>query len=93
MSSLVALWNRLDCYRQSLSWSDRAAYCQDKAASIRSGSSCGLAFCSVPCRFSCPLCALNGRPLAQSFGYPQTQVLAVLGEIDWCPNLARSTES
>ncbi len=92
MSSLVALWNRRNCYRQSLSRPDRAAYCQDNAASIRSGSSCGLVFCSVPCRFSCPLCALNGRPLAQSFGYPQTQVLAVLGEIDWCPNLTRSTE-
>ncbi len=89
MSSLVALWNRLDCYRQSLSSSDRTAYCRNKAASVRTGLGCGLAFCSAPCQFLCPLCTLKDTPLAQSIVHPETQVLAVLGEIDWCPNLAR----
>ena len=92
MSSLVALWNRLDCYRQSLSWSDRPTYCRNKAASVRIGLGCGLAFCSAPCQFLCPLCTLKDTPLAQSIVHPETQVLAVLGEIEWCPNLARPAD-
>lgn len=92
MSSLVALWNRLDCYRQSLSCSDRVSYCRSKAASVRVGLGCGLAFCSAPCQFLCPLCSLKDTPLAQSIVHPETQVLVVLGEIDWCPNLARPAD-
>lgn len=92
MSSLVALWNRLDCYRQSLSCSDRAAYCRNKAADVRTGLGCGLVFCSPPCQFLCPLCTLKDTHLAQSIVHPETQVLAVLGEIDWCPNLARPAD-
>lgn len=92
MSSLVALWNRLDCYRQSLSCSDRVSYCRNKAASVRAGLGCGLAFCSAPCQFLCPLCTLKDTSLGRSIVHPETQVLAVLGEIDWCPNLIRSTD-
>lgn len=88
MSSLVALWNRRDCCRQSLSCSDRTAYCRNKAANVCTGLGCGPAVCSAPCQFLCPLCTLQDTPLAQSIVYPETQVLAVLGEIDWCPNLA-----
>lgn len=92
MSSLVALWNRLDCYRQSLSCCDRVSHCRNKAASVRAGLSCGLAFCLAHCQFFCPLCTLNDTPFAQSIVHPETQILAVLGEIDWCPNLTRPSD-
>lgn len=82
MSSLVALWYRLDFHRQSrhvpIGWStDR-----NKAAGIRTGLGCRLVCCSAPCQFLCPLCTLKGTHLAQSLMHPETQVLAVLGEIE-----------
>lgn len=86
MSSLVALWNRLDCYRQSLPHVDRAAYCQGRAATLRSLLGCGVSACATPCQFVCPQCAGN-EPNTGSLVHPETQMLLVLGEIEWCPNL------
>jgi hypothetical protein len=46
MSSLVALWNRLDCYRQSLDAPDPPVFCASKA--VRSSGNSGLQ-CGVLC--------------------------------------------
>ena len=89
MSSLVALWNRLDCYRQSLAAGDRVVYCRMKVASFQARLGCGLLSCSAPCQFLCPQCTLKGNHPTLSIVHPETQVLAVLGEIERCPNFAR----
>ena len=89
MSSLVALWNRLDCYRQSLAVADRQAFCAGKAASLQSRLGCGAEACTAPCQFLCTQCTLMETHPTVSIVHPGTQVLAVLGEIEWCPNLAR----
>ncbi len=92
MSSLVALWNRLDCYRQSLPCADRAAYCRNKVASVRATLGCEQVSCSAPCQFLCPVCSLKDTYITQSIVHPETQLLAVLGEIEWCPNFAPAVD-
>lgn len=92
MSSLVALWNRLDCYRQSLSHLDRQAYCRGKARSRQAPLDCVVQSCESPCQCVCPQCTAKGRAPA-SLVHPETQMLFVFGEVEWCPNLLRPTES
>ena len=92
MSSLVALWNRLDCYRQSLSHPDRQAYCRGKARNLQALLGCAVPSCESPCQFVCPQCAAKGDSPA-SLVHPETQMLLVFGEVEWCPNLVRPTQS
>ncbi len=92
MSSLVALWNRLDCYRQSLPVTDRVAYCKGKAASLRAKLGCEAPSCSMPCQFICPECTVMGSYQTASLVDPETQMLFVFGEVDWCPNLKRPAQ-
>lgn len=91
MSSLVALWNRLDCYRQSLSHVDRLAYCRGRAARLQALLGCTVSSCVSPCQFVCPQCTMN--PPTTSLVHPETQMLLVFGEVEWCPNLVRPTQS
>lgn len=92
MSSLVALWNRLDCYRQSLPHIDRIAYCQGRAAALRSLLGCGVPACATPCQFVCPQCMVKENAQLASLVHPETHMLLVFGEIDWCPNLVRPAQ-
>ena len=89
MSSLVALWNRLDCYRQSLDAPDPPVFCASKAAALQATVGCSVESCAAPCQFLCRECTLIGIHPPTAIVQPETQVLAVLGEIDWCPNLRR----
>ena len=89
MSSLVALWNRLDCYRQSLDAPDPQVFCASKAAALQATLGCRVESCAAPCQFLCRECTLIGIHPPTAIVQPETQVLALLGEIDWCPNLRR----
>ncbi|MBL8070276.1 MAG: hypothetical protein JNM35_04180 [Nitrospira sp.] len=89
MSSLVALWNRLDCYRQSLDAPDPQVFCASKAAALQATLGCSVESCAAPCQFLCRECTLIGIHPPTAIVQPETQVLALLGEIDWCPNLRR----
>jgi len=89
-SGLVALWNRLDCYRQSLDVAGRPAFCASQVGTLRAKLNCSVELCSASCQFLCRQCALSGRHPAAAMVHPEAQVLALLGEIDWCPNLCRS---
>lgn len=89
MSSLVALWNRLDCYRQSLTVADPQAFCMSKAVTLQAKLNCDVGSCAAPCQFLCRECTLISIHPPTAMVHPETQVLAVLGEIDWCPNLRR----
>ncbi len=91
MSSLVALWNRLDCYRQSLSQLDRSAYCRGKARELQALLGCVVLSCESPCQFVCPQCTAKGTA-PTSLVHPETQMLLVFGEVEWCPNLVRPTQ-
>ncbi len=93
MSSLVALWNRLDCYRQSLSHVDRIAYCREKAARLKVLLGCDAACCTTPCQFVCPECTARTHTPTESLVYPETQMLLVFGEVEWCPNLVPPAQS
>lgn len=93
MSSLVALWNRLDCYRQSLSHPDRRAYCRGQAARLQVLLGCTVPSCMSPCQFVCPQCMTKENPPTLSLVHPETQMLLVFGEVEWCPNLVRPTQS
>lgn len=89
MSSLVALWNRLDCYRQSLVVADARIFCSSKAASLQAMSGCEVVSCMSPCQFLCRQCAQIGTHPLTALVHPEAQMLAMLGEIGWCPNLCR----
>ena len=52
MSSLVALWNRLDCYRQSLLTSIESPIAKGRAAALRSLLGCGVPACDSPVNLS-----------------------------------------
>lgn len=93
MSSLVALCNRLDCYRQSLSHLDRIAYCRGKAARLQALLGCTVPSCASPCQFVHPQCKAKENPSTASLVHSETQMLLVFGEVDWCPNLVRLAES
>jgi hypothetical protein len=84
MSSLVALWNRLDCYRQSLDASDPQVFARARWSLFGQRT-----HCAAPCQLLCRECTLIGIHPPTAIVQPETQVLAVLGEIDWCPNLRR----
>ncbi|MCS6319461.1 MAG: hypothetical protein H8K05_17140 [Nitrospira sp.] len=89
MSSLVALWNRVDCYRQSLAVADKPAFCASQVGTLRAKLNCSVELCSAPCQFLCRQCTPIGSHPPTAMVHPEAQVLAVLGEIDWCPNLRR----
>ncbi len=89
MSSLVALWNRLDCYRQSLDAPDPQVFCASKAAGLQPMSGCEVVSCMSPCQFLCRQCAQIGTHLLTALVHPEAQMLAILGEIGWRPNLRR----
>lgn len=90
MSSLMALWNRLDCYRQSLDAPDPKVFCRGKVADLFAQHGCRVECCEAPCQFLCRPCGLIDQDNTTPVVMARVQVLAVLGEIDWCPNLRRS---
>ena len=56
-------------------------------------SGCGVPSCASPCQFVCPQCMVKENPLTVPLVHPKTQVLFVFGEVEWCQNLVRPTQS
>ena len=58
LSTLTKLWQRLNCYRDSLEAPDRQRYCLEKTAFFNTLVGCEGHRCPVPCQFFCtPACA------------------------------------
>lgn len=56
ISSLTKLWQRLNCYRDSLNAPDRERYCPEKTAFFNTLVGCEGHRCPVPCQFICTPC-------------------------------------
>lgn len=90
VSSLTKLWQRLECYRESLAAADPPGHCIEKAAFFHSLVGCESYRCPVPCQFICSPCLAVSR---DRMVMPSGSLMeaAVAAEIDWCPQLALST--
>jgi hypothetical protein len=87
MSSLTKLWQRLDCYRDSLGTSDRTRYCHEKSALFNTLVGCEHHLCPVPCQFICTPCMKMTQEGSEVGVMQRYDVAVALAEIDWCPNL------
>lgn len=91
-SSLLRLWTRLECYRESLDAPSAELHCLRKAAKHNLLEGCLGPTCPVPCQFVCAPCRVElqerGAPPACSFLHQ----LSVEAEVDWCPNLRLSSQ-
>ena len=56
ISSLTKLWQRLNCYSDSLNAPDRERYCLEKTAFFNALVGCAGHRCPVPCQFNCTPC-------------------------------------
>lgn len=87
ISNLTKLWQRLECYRESLAASDPARHCEEKAELFHTLVGCETRSCPVPCQFLCAPCMqlspVNG---IGHHGQP-IEAVADSGEISWCPQL------
>jgi hypothetical protein len=86
-SSLLRLWTRLECYRESLDVPTPELHCLGKAAKHNLLEGCLGPTCPVPCQFVCAPCRVEmqdgGIPPSHSF----LRQLSVQAEVEWCPNL------
>ena len=87
MSSLTKLWQRLDCYRNSLGASDQTRYCREKSALFNTLVGCEHHLCPVPCQFICTPCMKMAQEGSEVEVTQRYDVAVALAEIDWCPNL------
>jgi len=87
ISSLTRLWQRLDCYRESLGAGDPLRYCLDKSTFFNTLVSCRAHRCPVPCQFICiPCMKMQQEDPALSASH-RFKAAAASAEIDWCPRL------
>jgi hypothetical protein len=92
ISSLTKLWQRLECYRESLAATDPLGHCTEKAAYFHSSVGCESQRYPVPCQFICSSCLTVSEGKAGMEAWPTAEA-AVDAEIDWCPQLALSEVS
>jgi len=93
MSSLVKLWHRLECYRESLVASDPFRHCVERAVLFNALVGCEAHRCPVPCQFICSPCmgtALEGPSIQAETRFHDA---ATAAEIDWCPRLTLPSRS
>lgn len=93
MSSLTKLWQRLNCYRDSLNALDRERYCLQKTAFFNALVGCEGHRCPVPCQFICTPCMRMIQDQPPVDGGDCFAVATELAEISWCPNLSLSGPS
>lgn len=93
MSSVTKLWQRLNCYRDSLIARDRERYCQQKTAFVNTLVGCEGHRCPVPCQFICTPCMRMTQDQSSVDGGDRFAVATELAEISWCPNLRLSGPS
>ena len=87
VSSLAKLWQRIECYRESLMASDPVRYCAERAALFNALVGCDVHRCPVPCQFLCTPCMEMRQDEAPIPEAQRFEVAAALAEIDWCPRL------
>ena len=87
ISSLTKLWQRLNCYRDSLNASDRERYCLEKTAFFNTLVGCEGHRCPVPCQFICTPCMRMTQDQSTIDVENRFEVATELAEIAWCPNL------
>jgi hypothetical protein len=87
LSSLLRLWARLECYRESLDAASPEQHCLRKAGKHNLLEGCSGSTCPVSCQFVCMPC----RAEIQNGGSPPVEGhflrLADMAEVEWCPNL------
>ena len=87
LSSLAKLWQRLNCYRDSLDAPDRERYCLEQTAFFNTLVGCEGHRCPVPCQFICTPCMRMTQDQSTVDGENRFEVATELAEIAWCPNL------
>ena len=87
ISSVTKLWQRLNCYRDSLNAPDRERYCLQKTAFFNTLVGCEGHRCPIPCQFVCTPCRhmLQDQPALDIDN--RLAVATELAEMAWCPNL------
>jgi hypothetical protein len=87
LSSLAKLWQRLNCYRDSLNAPDGGRYCQEKTAFFNILVGCEEHRCPVPCQFMCTSCMRMSQDESPLDVEQRFEMAMELAEIAWCPNL------
>lgn len=88
ISSLTKLWQRLECYRESLSAEDPFQHCLKKSVLFNTLVGCEEHLCPVPCQFVCTPCMKMSQEAGAIISLDQRfKVAATLAEIEWCPRL------
>lgn len=87
ISSLAKLWQRLNCYRDSLNAPDRQRYCREKAAFFNTLVGCEGQRCPISCQFICTPCMRMTQDQSSIDVENRFEVAVELAEISWCPNL------
>ena len=87
ISNLTKLWQRLNCYRDSLDAPDRERYCLEKTAFFNTLVGCEGHRCPVPCQFICTPCMHMTQDQFTIDVENRFEVATELAEIAWCPNL------
>jgi hypothetical protein len=85
--SLTKLWQRLNCYRDSLNAPDRERYCLEKTAFFNTLVGCEGHRCPVPCQFICTPCMRMTQDQSTVDVENRFEVGAELADIAWSPNL------
>ncbi len=87
VANLTKFLSTLLCYRESLGERDKAAYCERQADRVGEAAGCPVWTCQARCPFICTRCLqvvrLEGAPPVTD----QLRAIAVLAEVEWCPNL------
>ena len=80
-------------HRQSLLTSiESPVYCQGGRRLCDHCWAVGPCVCDSHCQFVCPQCMVKENAQLASLVHPETHMLLVFGEIDWCPNLVRPAQ-
>ena len=88
ISNLTKLWQRLECYRESLLALDPLRHCREKAELFHTLVGCESRSCPVPCQFLCTPCMEQASEPGAG-GHPIEEI-AVSGEVGWCPQLKQA---
>jgi hypothetical protein len=88
ISNLTKLWQRLECYRESLLALDPLRHCREKAELFHTLVGCESRSCPVPCQFLCTPCMEQASGQGQE-GY-RLEEIAEFGDIGWCPQLKQA---
>ena len=87
VASLSKFWSALLCYRDSLGEHDKQAYCARQADRVGEAAGCPAWTCQARCPFICTRCLQVVRREGAPPVSDQLKAIAVLAEVDWCPNL------